>query len=54
MPLTDDELNGKFMELAEPVLGSKGATHLLEQLWMLDKLPNAEFDVISGKVRAAG
>jgi 2-methylcitrate dehydratase PrpD len=54
MPLTDKELDDKFMELADPVLGSKSATHLLEQLWMLDKLPNAEFDVISGKVRAAG
>ena len=54
MPLTDAELNAKFMELAEPVLGSAGAARLLEQLWMLDKLPDAEFEIISGKARAAG
>jgi 2-methylcitrate dehydratase PrpD len=52
-PLTDAELNGKFMELAEPVLGDTGAKRLLEQLWMLDKLPSAEFEIISGKARAA-
>ena len=54
LPLTDDELNAKFMELAEPVLGDAGATRLLEQLWMLDKLPTAEFEIITGKARAAG
>ena len=54
LPLTDEELNAKFMELAEPVLGEEGSKRLLEQLWALDKLPNAEFEIISGKVRAAG
>ena len=54
MPLTDEELNGKFMELAEPVLGDIGAKRLLEQLWALDKLPTAEFEIIAGKARAAG
>ncbi len=53
-PLTDSELNGKFMELAEPVLGERGSKRLLEQLWMLEKLPTAEFEIISGDVRAAG
>jgi 2-methylcitrate dehydratase PrpD len=52
-PLTDTELNGKFMELAEPVIGDKGAKRLLEQLWMLDKLPTAEFELLSGDVRAS-
>lgn len=52
-PLTDAELNGKFMELAEPVIGDKGAKRLLEQLWMLDKLPTAEFEILSGDVRAS-
>jgi 2-methylcitrate dehydratase PrpD len=52
MPLTDEALNGKFMELAEPVLGEAGAKRLLEQLWALDKLPNAEFEIITGKARA--
>ena len=52
-PLTDTELNGKFMELAEPVIGDKGSKRLLEQLWMLDKLPTAEFEILSGDVRAS-
>ena len=52
LPLTDDELNAKFMELAEPVLGDAGAKHLLAQLWALDKLPNAEFEILRGDVRA--
>ena len=54
LPLTDDELNAKFMELAEPVLGNNGSRRLLEQLWMLDKLPTAEFEILSGEVRATG
>jgi len=54
LPLTDGELNGKFMELAEPVLGDVGAKRLLEQLWALDKLPTVEFEIITGKARAAG
>src|SRR5918999_1122841 len=33
LPLTDDELNDKFMELATPVIGEAGARVLLEQLW---------------------
>jgi 2-methylcitrate dehydratase PrpD len=53
LPLTDDELNAKFMELAEPVLGDEGAKRLLEQLWALDKAPSAEFEVLEGKARAA-
>ena len=52
-PLTDTELNGKFMELSEPVLGDKGAKRLLEQLWMIDKLPSAEFEIISEDARAS-
>ncbi len=53
LPLTDDELNAKFMELAEPVLGGAGATRLLEQLWALDKAPSCEFEFVTGKARAA-
>ncbi len=52
LPLTDDELNAKFMELAEPVLGDAGAKHLLAQLWALDKAPTAEFEIQRGSVRA--
>ena len=54
LPLTDDELNAKFMELAEPVLGNSGSKRLLEQLWILDKLPTAEFEILSGEARATG
>ena len=54
LPLTDEELNAKFMELAEPVVGDAGSKRLLEQLWALDKLPHAEFEIITGKARAAG
>ena len=54
LPLTDAELNSKFMELAEPVIGERGSKRLLEQLWMLEKLPTAEFEILSGDVRAAG
>jgi 2-methylcitrate dehydratase PrpD len=54
LPLTDDELNAKFMELAGPVLGERGSKRLLEQLWMLEKLPAVEFEILSGDVRATG
>ncbi len=53
LPLTDDELNAKFMELAEPVLGEAGSKHLLQQLWQLEKLPTAAFEILRGEVRAA-
>jgi 2-methylcitrate dehydratase PrpD len=43
MPLTDDELNGKFGELAEPVIGKARATHLLEQLWRCEQLASVDF-----------
>ncbi len=52
LPLTNDELNAKFMELAEPVLGEAGSKRLLEQLWALDKAPTAEFEILRGNVRA--
>ncbi len=52
LPLTDEELNAKFMELAGPVLGDAGSKRLLEQLWTLDKAPTAEFDFHSSPARA--
>ncbi|HET7672503.1 MAG TPA: MmgE/PrpD family protein [Burkholderiales bacterium] len=33
LPLTDDDLNAKFMELATPVLGGEAAKRLLADLW---------------------
>jgi 2-methylcitrate dehydratase PrpD len=44
MPLTDEELNDKFMELATPVLGESGARALLEQLWRTEMLPHVQFE----------
>jgi 2-methylcitrate dehydratase PrpD len=43
MPLSDDELNGKFLELAAPVVGDAAARALLERLWRLETANNVEF-----------
>ncbi|AVS81855.1 2-methylcitrate dehydratase [Paracidovorax avenae] len=39
LPLSDTELDGKFLELASPVLGAAGARALLVRLWSLDAAP---------------
>ena len=44
MPLSDDELNGKFLELATPVIGEPAARALLGELWHTELLANAQFD----------
>jgi len=44
LPLTDDELNDKFLELASPVLGEPAARSLLAQLWRTEKLPSVDFE----------
>jgi len=44
MPLTDGELNDKYLELAMPVIGDATSRQLLDALWSLEKLKNAEFD----------
>lgn len=36
-PLTDAELEGKFMELSSPVIGAERARALLDRLWTLDR-----------------
>ena len=36
-PLTDADLNDKFIELASPVIGAEPARRLLEQLWHIDR-----------------
>jgi 2-methylcitrate dehydratase PrpD len=55
MPLTDEELNDKYMELATPVLGEAGARKLLEQLWRTEQLASADFDIDHrAQARAAG
>jgi hypothetical protein len=37
MPLTDDDLEGKLMELAGPVIGEKASRELLARIWQLHK-----------------
>ena len=39
-PLTDDEISGKFRELAAPVLGAGSAEALERALWRVDDLDN--------------
>jgi len=55
MPLTDDELNEKYLELAEPVLGAADAKKLLEALWTCEKLADVDFKFTARpRLRAAG
>jgi 2-methylcitrate dehydratase PrpD len=54
LPLTDEELNDKFTELAEPVLGKAAAASLLKQLWDTEKLASVDYDTGAGAKRAAG
>jgi 2-methylcitrate dehydratase PrpD len=56
MPLTDDELNDKFMELAEPVLGEPRSRALLEQLWKTEKLLDVQYEIEekAGEMAVAG
>jgi 2-methylcitrate dehydratase PrpD len=44
MPLSDAELNEKYLELAIPVLGDAAARRLLDGLWSLERLNNVNFD----------
>jgi 2-methylcitrate dehydratase PrpD len=53
LPLTDEELNDKFTELAEPVLGKAAAASLLKQLWGTEKLANVDYDTGAGAKRAS-
>jgi 2-methylcitrate dehydratase PrpD len=55
MPLTDEELNDKFLELAAPVLGAAPAQALLERLWRTESLPDVGFELaVRQPARAAG
>jgi 2-methylcitrate dehydratase PrpD len=44
MPLTDEELNDKFLELATPVIGTADARSLLEQLWRTETLAHVDYE----------
>jgi len=55
MPLSDEELNDKYLELAAPVLGEPAARALLKDLWTLETLKNVELEHGARQpVRAAG
>jgi hypothetical protein len=55
MPLTDDELNEKYIELTEPVLGDVVARKLLDALWSTEKLADVDFKFTARpRIRAAG
>jgi 2-methylcitrate dehydratase PrpD len=41
-PLSDDELNAKFIELASPIIGDAAAKTLLDKLWHIDELSVAD------------
>jgi len=54
LPLSDAELNDKYVELVAPVLGEAGARALLKDLWALETMKNVEFDYgARAAVRAA-
>jgi 2-methylcitrate dehydratase PrpD len=42
MPLSDAELEHKYMELTSPVLGEERARRLLARLWRLEKEPHLD------------
>jgi 2-methylcitrate dehydratase PrpD len=44
LPLSDEELDDKFIELTAPVLGKPGAAAALKDLWALEKRKNVEFE----------
>ena len=44
-PLSDAELNAKFLELAGPVLGEPQAKVMLDRLWHLDRIAVAQLDL---------
>ena len=52
LPLSDEELNDKFTELAAPVIGKAAASTLLKQLWNTEKLVHVDYDTGAGVKRA--
>ena len=55
MPLSDDELNDKYLELATPVIGAAAARKLLDTLWSLEQRKNVDFDLAApSRARATG
>jgi 2-methylcitrate dehydratase PrpD len=40
-PLSDDELTAKFMDTVTPRLGKSRSAQIVEQIWQIEKMPNA-------------
>ena len=53
MPLSDEELNDKFLELATPVIGAADSRALLERLWRTEKLSNVDYETIGLRKRGS-
>mgnify|MGYP000697587024 CR=1 FL=1 len=53
-PLTDSELEAKFNELVEPVIGRSVADSLLEDCWNLEKIENIFFNQVLALKRVGG
>ena len=52
MPLTDEELNDKFLELAGPVIGEDKARALLAQLWRTETLQTVDYEIRAREMAA--
>ena len=52
MPLSDEEVNEKYIELAVPVIGAAAATELLEKLWSLERQPDLTFSRAAARAAA--
>lgn len=50
-PLTDAELEGKYLELVSPVIGERAARSLLESIWGLESGPVPSFGPIQAQGR---
>jgi len=45
LPLTDRDLEDKYLELASPVIGEASAKALVAKLWKLEKVTNLSADL---------
>lgn len=43
LPLSDGQLDAKYIELAGPIIGAEAAQRLLAKLWSLDRQPDLNF-----------
>lgn len=53
LPLSDDDLSAKFMELVAPVIGDRPARTLLDACWSLERLGSVRDLPMGGRIGAA-